>query len=189
MKITKLFTATAFALGMITTSVNAADYIIDTKGAHASINIKTSHLGYSWLTGRFNKFSGNFSFDENKIEESKISVKVDTGSFDSNHAVRDKHIKSDDYLNASKFPTAKFVSTEVTDKGNGQLAVKGQFTLGGITKELVIEAEKVGEGKDPWGGYRVGFSGTAKFDMKNFNLSKGSREIILELHIEGIRKK
>ena len=29
----------------------AADYVIDTKGAHAFIQFKIKHLGYSWLLG------------------------------------------------------------------------------------------------------------------------------------------
>ncbi len=52
----KLMIATAMAALMSTSLVQAADYVIDTKGAHASINFKVKHLGFSWLTGRFNDF-------------------------------------------------------------------------------------------------------------------------------------
>ena len=52
----------------------AADYVIDTEGAHASINFRISHLGYSWLTGRFNDFSGQFSYDADNPEAASISV-------------------------------------------------------------------------------------------------------------------
>ncbi|MCU7915091.1 MAG: YceI family protein [Candidatus Thiodiazotropha sp. (ex Gloverina cf. vestifex)] len=46
-------------------SASASDYLIDTEGSHAFIQFRISHLGYSWLTGRFNRFSGEFSYDEN----------------------------------------------------------------------------------------------------------------------------
>jgi len=171
---------------------HAADYSIDVKGAHAFINFKIKHLGYSWLTGRFNTFSGDFSYDKNNVSASKITVNIDTTSFDSNHAKRDKHIKSADFLDTSKFGTAKFISTKVTDKDNDKLEIAGDLTLRGITKSIIIDAEKIGEGKDPWGGYRAGFSGNTSLRLKDFGipekLGPASTEVILELHIEGIRK-
>ena len=92
MKKRLLITTLASAL-MLPTFVNAADYKIDSSGAHASVNFKVSHLGYSFIQGRFNTFSGDFSFDANNVEASKIAVSIDTSSLDSNHAERDKHIK------------------------------------------------------------------------------------------------
>jgi len=84
-------------------AASAADYVIDREGAHASITFKVSHLGYSYVVGRFNDFSGEFSYDPANVAASKVSVTVDTTSLDSNHAERDKHIRSADFLNAAKF--------------------------------------------------------------------------------------
>ena len=67
----KLTLALAAALSLGT--AQAADYVIDSKGAHASINFKIQHLGYSWLTGRFNDFKGTFSYDDNAPTAAKIS--------------------------------------------------------------------------------------------------------------------
>ena len=66
----KLTLALAAALSLST--ANAADYVIDSKGAHASINFKIQHLGYSWLTGRFNDFKGTFSYDDAAPSTAKI---------------------------------------------------------------------------------------------------------------------
>ncbi len=182
-----LATTALFSLPVV-----AADYKIDDKGAHAFINFKIKHLGYSWLTGRFNTFSGTFSYDEKDVNASKIVVDIDATSIDSNHAERDKHLKSNDFLNVSKYGKAKFVSTKITDKGNNQLEVVGDLTLHGITKSIVIDAEKIGEGKDPWGGYRAGFSGATKLGLKDFGiperLGPASTHVELELHVEGIRQ-
>ncbi len=179
-------------VGLLSPIVNAADYIVDYKGAHASINFKVKHLGYSWLTGRFDKFDGKFKYDADKVSESKIEINVDTTSVNSNHADRDKHLKSADFLEIDKFTTAKFVSSSVTDLGNNKLEVKGILSLHGVEKEIVIAAEKIGEGKDPWGGYRVGFSGTTSIGMKDFgikmDLGPASADVLLELHIEGKRQ-
>jgi len=188
----KLFIGSALVLSLLSSLSHAADYVIDNKGAHASINFKIKHLGYSWLTGRFDKFDGNFSYDASNVSASKIEVNVDTSSVSSNHSERDKHLKSADFLEVDKFANAKFVSSSVTDKGNGKLSVKGQLTLHGVSKEIEINAEKIGEGKDPWGGYRVGFSGTTKLGLKDFgikmDLGPASSHVLMELHIEGIKK-
>ena len=53
-----VFSAALLAGSVMALPAIAADYVIDSKGAHASINFKIKHLGYSWLTGRFDKFAG-----------------------------------------------------------------------------------------------------------------------------------
>lgn len=180
----------ALTLGSATAS--AADYVIDTQGAHASIQFKVSHLGYSFVVGRFNDFSGNFSFDASKPTDAKVNVTINTLSVDSNHAERDKHIRSEDFLNTAKFAQAQFTSTSVEDKGNGDLVIKGNFTLNGVTKPLAINAHVVGEGDDPWGGYRAGFVGSTEFAMKDYgikmDLGPASANVHLDLVVEGIKQ-
>ena len=96
---------------MVPALAGAADYVIDAKGAHASVNFKIKHLGYSWLIGRFNQFEGGFSYDAENPDASVIQVIIDTASVDSNHAERDKHLRSEDFLNVGEFPQASFNST------------------------------------------------------------------------------
>ncbi|MGV2873901.1 YceI family protein [Colwellia sp. E150_009] len=191
-QLTKLALTSLLGATFLLPVANAADYVIDTKGAHASINFKVQHLGYSWLTGRFDKFGGTFSYDASNIAASKIEVSIDTTSINSNHAERDKHLKGDDFLDVSAFNTAKFVSTSVTDKGDGKLAVAGTFTFHGVSKDIVIDAQTIGEGKDPWGGYRVGFSGTTTIALTDFAikniLGPASNDVQLNLYVEGIKQ-
>jgi polyisoprenoid-binding protein YceI len=168
---------------------SAADYVLDVKGAHAFINFKANHLGYSWLTGRFNKFDGKFSYDAKDVAATKITVNIDATSIDSNHAERDKHLRGGDFLAVEEFPTAKFVSTKVTDKGGDKVEVVGDFTLHGVTNSITIDATKIGEGKDPWGGYRAGFAGTTTIDVSDYDFKAGwVGKIELELLIEGIKQ-
>jgi polyisoprenoid-binding protein YceI len=176
-------------------SAHAENYTLDIKGTHAFVQFKIQHLGYSWLYGRFNKFSGHFSYDESNPTTSKVEVSIDTSSLDSNHALRDKHLRGDQFLDVKNYPTAKFTSTSFEEVGNGKALLKGDLTFHGVTKNITIDLEHVGHGNDPWGGYRRGFYGTtsiklAEFGLKGMNkLGPSSAVLFLELSMEGIRQK
>ncbi|WP_174233089.1 YceI family protein, partial [Escherichia coli] len=80
-------------------SAVAADYKIDKEGQHAFVNFRIQHLGYSWLYGTFKDFDGTFTFDEKNPAADKVNVTINTTSVDTNHAERDKHLRSADFLN------------------------------------------------------------------------------------------
>jgi len=184
--------AAALLLASASPFTQAADYVVDTQGAHAFVQFKVSHLGYSWLHGRFNTFTGQFSYDAAKLSDAKISLEIDTKSVDSNHAERDKHLRSPDFLNTDKHPKATFVSSKVVPGTDGQFDLIGQFTFNGVTKEITIKASKTGEGQDPWGGYRAGFHGTTEIKLGDYGikniLGPASETIYLDLVVEGVRK-
>jgi polyisoprenoid-binding protein YceI len=170
----------------------AEEYLIDTKGAHAFIQFRIKHLGYSWLYGRFNNFSGSFSYDEKNPNASKVDVIIKTDSIDSNHAERDKHLRGEKFLNIKKYPEARFTSTRFKDNGDGTAILNGNFTLNGVTRNITIDVRQTGHGPDPWGGYRRGFEGTTTLKLADFNitydLGPASREFELIFSIEGIRQ-
>jgi len=170
----------------------AADYVIDTEDQHASIVFKISHLGFSWMYGRFNSFEGQFSWDPDQPEASTVEVTIDTTSVDTNHAERDKHLRSADLLNARKHPTARFVSRAVAQTGEGELEITGELTLNDVTRPITLNATLTGEGEDPWGNYRVGFEGQTTLRLKDFNISMDlgpqTRTVELILNVEGVRQ-
>ena len=193
MKKLLLTSALSAAMFMTATHDNAADYVIDTKGAHAFVNFKIKHLGYSWLHGRFNTFDGQFNYDAKNPNASQISVNIDTASLDSNHAERDKHLRGGDFLNVSKYPQASFKSTTIKfDQDGEEATVTGEFTLHGVTKTISFEIDKIGEGQDPWGGYRVGFEGETSLKLADYgidyDLGPASTHVDIGLFIEGIRQ-
>jgi polyisoprenoid-binding protein YceI len=186
------FTSLMLVLLFGASAVPAADYVIDTKGAHAAIQFKIKHLGYSWLVGRFNKFEGGFSYDENNPGASKVEVVIDTTSVDSNHAERDKHLRGEDFLEVEKFPTASFIGTSFEEAGAGKAVLKGDLTLHGVTQPIVIDVEHIGNGPDPWGGYRRGLAGTTTLTLKDFGITRdlgpASAQVQMFLYVEGIRR-
>nr|WP_276551356.1 YceI family protein [Erwinia mallotivora] len=172
-------------------AAHAADYKIDKQGQHAFVQFRIQHLGYSWLYGTFKDFDGSFTFDEADPAKDKVNVTIKTASVDTNHAERDKHLRSAEFLNVSKFPQATFVSTSVKKEGDG-LAITGNLTLNGVTKPVTLAAKKMGEGKDPWGGYRAGFTADTTLKLKDFNittdLGPASQQVQLMISVEGLRQ-
>lgn len=182
-------TGASLLLGSLTAS--AADYKIDKEGQHAFIQFRIQHLGYSWLYGTFKDFDGRFTFDEKNPAADKVDVTINTSSIDTNHAERDKHLRSADFLNTSKNPQATFKSTAVK-KEDDELKITGDLTLNGVTKPVTLEAKMLGEGKDPWGGYRAGFEAEGEIALKDFNITKdlgpASQKVQLMISVEGVRQ-
>ncbi|MDI9244852.1 YceI family protein [Marinobacter sp. CHS3-4] len=192
----KLILASAVSLatiGSAQASEHSGTYAFDDEGAHQFITFKISHLGYSWLYGRFNNFDGEFVYDAENPANSSVSVTVETASVDSNHAERDKHIRSDDFLDVDEFSEATFTSKRVEVGEDGEADIIGDLTLHGVTKEVTLDVEMVGHGADPWGGYRMGFEAETEFYLDDFGISyeklgKASREVELIISVEGIRQ-
>ncbi|SMF40082.1 Polyisoprenoid-binding protein YceI [Alteromonadaceae bacterium Bs31] len=186
---------TLVCCGLFGASAASADkYLIDTKGAHAFVQFRVKHLGFSWLYGRFNTFDGEFSYDPKKPEESTISVNVDVTSLDTNHAERDVHLAAPKYLDSKKHSTASFKSTAYKKTGDKTGELTGDLTLFGVTKPITIDVEHIGGGPDMWGGYRQGFEGKATITPKDWGLDMAAKlgpaaaQVELMLSVEGIRQ-
>ena len=186
-----LLTLSAASLLGTSLLANAADYKFDKEGQHAFVQFRIQHLGYSWLYGTFKDFDGTFTFDEANPSADKVNVTLNTASLDTNHAERDKHIRSADFLNTAKFPQATFASTAVKKEGK-EYKITGDLTLYGVTKPITLVARLLGEGKDPWGGYRAGFEANGEIVLKEFNITKdlgpASQKAELIISVEGVRQ-
>ncbi|MGR9091752.1 MAG: YceI family protein [Gammaproteobacteria bacterium] len=184
----KLF---GFVLGaaIISGTAGAADYAVDR--SHAFIQFRISHLGYSVLAGRFNDFDGTFKWDQSDPAASAINMSIKTASIDTNWAERDKHIRGEDFLDVKQFPVATFTSSKFTgDAQRGKL--EGVLTLHGVSQPVTLDVHAVGEGDDPWGGYRAGFAGTTTINRTDFGISydlgPAANTMEFDLFIEGIRQ-
>lgn len=188
----KVMTAAALVALLSSPLAHANDYIIDTEGAHAFVQFKINHMGYSWMLGRFNEFEGAFSYDEANPENSSVQVTIETASIDSNHQERDDHLRSNDFLDTQSYPQSTFISTGFEPDGNGGGSLKGNFTLRGVTREIEFEVNQVGAGEDPWGQTRRGFEGSYTFSLADYgidyNLGPASEEVEIYLSIEGVQQ-
>jgi polyisoprenoid-binding protein YceI len=185
----KLLIPAALAL-TLGTGAFAESYKIDTEGAHASINFKVSHLGYSFVIGRFDNFTGSFEFDAANPEAGSVNVEISTESVNTNHGKRDNHLRSADFLDAANNQTASFVSTGIKKTGDNTAIITGNLTISGITTPVDLDTVFVGEGKDPWGGYRAGFTATATINLDDYGMGGviGKADVVLDIVAEGIRQ-
>jgi len=195
----KQFIATAALLctGLLASTASASEehYTIDIKGQHAFVQFKVKHLGFSWMYGEFRTFKGDFTFDENNPKNNSVHVSIDSNSIDTNHAERNKHLRSADFFAVQEFPTITYVSNSYEDKGNGHGIIHGVLTLRGVSKAVDLEVNQIGTGNDPWGGYRRGFEGHTTLHLSDYHmpfapkLGPVSENVDLFFSIEGIRKK
>lgn len=192
---TKLLLASAISIALVGSahaSEESGTYDFDNEKDHQFITFKISHLGYSWLYGRFNEFDGQFVYDAENPKNNSVNVTIDTSSVDTNHAERDKHIRTQDLLHASEYPEASFKSKRVELDDEGEADIIGDLTLRGVTREVTLDAEMIGHGEDPWGGYRMGFEAETELRLEDFgipmNLGKASETVEITISVEGIRQ-
>lgn len=193
----QLIVAAAASLAMVSAAhaeKPSGTYEFDKKDDHQFITFKISHLGYSWLYGRFNEFDGQFTYDEKNPENSSVQVTIDTASVDTNHAERDKHLRSEDFLDVDEYGKATFESKSVNieEEGEGEGEIVGDLTLRGVTKEVTLDVDRVGYGEDPWGGYRMGFEAETTLKLADFgiptSLGKSAETVEMIISIEGVRQ-
>jgi polyisoprenoid-binding protein YceI len=133
----------------------ADDYVID--AAHSGVTFQISHMGVSYIPGRFNEFSGNFTIDTSDPAKSSFSLTIKTESVDTNNSKRDEHLRAPDFFNAKQFPTITFASTAVKAVEGGY-EVTGDLTMHGETKPITFSLKGGKTAEFPPKVIRTGFT-------------------------------
>jgi polyisoprenoid-binding protein YceI len=137
---------------------------------HSTIGFSIRHMVFSKVRGRFQTYTGTIQLDDADLAKSSVEVAIDAASIDTGTAQRDTHLRSTDFFDVEHFPELRFRSTRIEDAGDGRLRVAGELTIRGTTREVVLDAESAGRGKDPWGNQRIGFVARTSIDRKEFGL-------------------
>ena len=146
--------------------------VYDIDPAHSSAHFSVRHMMISNVKGEFTKVSGTVTYDPDKPGASKVEATIDVASLHTRDDQRDGHLKSADFFDAANFPEIKFVSKSIEPHGDGEYSVKGDMTIHGVTKEVVLHVEgPTAEVKDPWGNIKAGAAATAKIHRKDFGLT------------------
>jgi len=170
-------------------SLFAGNYNIDT--SHSNVGFKVKHMMISEVSGKFDKFSGSFEYDEKTKTLKALSGKIDVNSINTANEKRDGHLKSPDLFDVQKYPDIIFT----LDSVKGDYAY-GKLTLHGVTKNVKLTLENNGAIKDPWGNTRVGLGLSGQINRKDYGITWNTaleaggvavgENVKLDIQLEGI---
>ncbi len=135
---------------------------------HTEVGFTVRHI-MSKVRGKFETFEGTLVTADD-ITASTVNVSVELASINTGTADRDNHLRSGDFFNVETNPTMTFASTGVVQKSDSDFVVTGDLTIKDITKPFELNVEFLGEGKDPWGGTRVGVEATGQISRKDWGI-------------------
>ena len=160
-----------FVLAMLALAAGpafAADTLVIDR-SHSEAGFQVRHL-FSNVRGRFGAFEGTIAMNAAKPEASSVAFKIDAASIDTDHADRDKHLRSPDFFDVANHPAITFVSEKIRATGKDRYAVTGTLTMRGVAKTITLPVSFLGAGKDPWGNERAGFSTSVTLNRKDFGI-------------------
>lgn len=146
-----------------------ATYSIDP--THSEIAFSVRHMMFAKVRGHFKNWSAELKYDADAPEKSTLRVEVDTTSIDTHEERRDSHLRSADFFDTEKFPHIVFQSKRIEGQGKGRYKVSGDLTIRGVSREVTLEVEETGRGKDPWGNDRLGFSARGAISRSDWGLT------------------
>lgn len=148
-------------------AAGATEYKIDP--AHSNVTFKIRHL-VSKTSGSFEKVTGTINHEKGKPETWVVNAEIDATSINTGNKKRDDHLRSRDFFDVKKYPKITFKSTKVEDADEDSAKLIGDLTMHGVTKPVTLDVQMGGEGVDPMGTKKIGFSAKTKLDRKDFGI-------------------
>lgn len=153
-----------------TAAAQAGNWKIDPM--HTSAQFSVRHLAVSTVRGAFTKVSGSATFDPADPSKTALDATIDASSVDTRVDMRDKDLRSANFLDVEKFPTLTFRAKQTKAAGAGKLQITGDLTIHGVTKEVVLDVDGPSAAiKDPWGNQRIGASASTKIKRQDFGVN------------------
>jgi polyisoprenoid-binding protein YceI len=179
----------SLVLAFVGASARAADsYAVD--DMHTAVTFKVSHIGLSWVYGRFNDVSGTFTIDAD-ASKSSFALTIKTESVDTGNKKRDQHLQSPDFFDVKQYPAIVFKSTSVKAIDGG-LEVTGDLTLHGTTKAVTFALKGGNKAEFPKGVQRTGYSTELKLKRSDFGMDKMKEaigdDVYIAISFEGVKK-
>lgn len=153
-----------------TTTTPATPTTWNVDASHSSVKFSVTHLTVSETEGVFKKFSGSINSKTADFQGAAINFTVDVNTINTDDEGRDKHLKSDDFFNAEKYPNMSFVGTSFKKVKGNVYVLEGNLTIRDVTKKVKFNVVYGGTVKDPWGNVKAGFKATGKISRSAFGL-------------------
>ncbi|MCX6282721.1 MAG: YceI family protein [Bacteroidetes bacterium] len=166
--ISRILIIAGFALVLNQVSSAQTKWVPDL--AHSSIKFTATHLVISEVEGSLKIFNGSMEASKADFTDAKINFTADVSSINTDNEMRDKHLKSDDFFNAEKFPKITFKSTAFKKLKDNKYQLKGELTIRDITKPVSFDVIYGGTAKDPWGNIHIAFKASTTINRFDYNL-------------------
>jgi len=166
MRKTAILTALVLVLSFGTVAAQGT-YDIDT--VHSNIGFKVRHL-VSKVSGEFTEFDGTIVADFGNLDASSVEFTIQASSIDTRNEKRDGHLRSVDFFDVEKYPEITFKSSKITKIDDDRYAVAGVLTMHGVSKEITLTVDFLGE-MTAMGGTRAGYELTTTLNRKDFDIS------------------
>lgn len=163
---------------------------------HAEVGFVGRHFMLTKVRGRFTSVEASVRIAEN-LEESRVEAVIDMASVDSGDKARDDHLRSADFFDVERYPTATFRSTRVAWDGRHG-TITGDLTIKDVTRPVTLDVDYLGYTRDPWHNDRAVFSARGKINREDWGLTWNmllesggmlvSKEIELVIEVETIRE-
>ncbi|TAH00578.1 MAG: polyisoprenoid-binding protein [Sphingobacteriales bacterium] len=164
----KLFFTTLTALVVsVAASAQATSWKLDK--THSVVKFSVTHMVVSETEGSFKLFDGSVEHTKADFSDAKINFTIDVNSINTDNEGRDKHLKSDDFFSAEKFPQMKFESTSMTPLGGNKYKLTGNLTIKDVTKPATFDVTYGGTIATSR-GTKAGFKATAVINRFDYNL-------------------
>ena len=161
----------ALACGLASHAM-AAQETYQLEKTHVDLLFSINHAGFTEKHGAFRELDATLQFDEQKPENSHVTVTVKTDSIDTGFPARDTDLKSAKFLDVAQYPEMRFVSTRVTRNADKTLRIDGELTLHGVTKPLTLQAKLNKAAPNPFDKRpTVGFSATGSLKRSDFGVA------------------
>jgi polyisoprenoid-binding protein YceI len=148
-----------------TTQLGTGVWAIDP--VHSTIEFSVRHLMVSKVRGTFDRFAGALNIADDGTPS--VSAEIDVTSINTRNDQRDSHIKSADFFDAEKFPTATFTSTGLKAEGD-EYVLEGDFTLKGVTRPVSLKTEFNAVNAGTGQGEVAGFEASVVLNRKDFGI-------------------
>jgi polyisoprenoid-binding protein YceI len=166
MRKTAILAALVLGLGFGTAAAQGT-YGIDT--VHSNVGFKVRHL-VSKTSGEFTDFDGTIVADFENLDQSSVQLTIQAASIDTKNEKRDGHLRSEDFFDVERYPEITFTSSKITKIDGDSYAVAGALTMRGVTKEITLTVDFLGE-MTAMGGTRAGYELTTTVNRKDYGVS------------------
>ncbi len=168
----------------------------DIDPGHANVSFVGRHLGLTRVRGRFTEVRGTVRIGDDPASSS-VEVEIGMASVSSGDRARDDHLRSADFFDVERHPTATFRADGLRLEGlNGRLV--GDLTIKGVTRPVALDVEYLGYAPDPWGNERAVFSAAGRINREDWGLTWNmlletggllvSKEISIDIDVELVRR-